>query len=586
MMDVELFGMNAKWHHLTNLLFHLANVLLLFWVLERTTGALWPSAFVAAAFAVHPLHVESVAWLAERKDVLSGFLWMLTLAAYSWYVQRPSFGRYALVFFALAFGLMAKPMLVTLPFVLLLLDYWPLGRLRWTGQNRQIPQAEPAGGNGKTNVLGARRLIVEKIPLFVLAAISSVVTFVVQQRGGSVVQMEKLSIGSRLANAAVSYVAYIGKIAYPKGLAVLYPFPSGGLPPWEVIVSLTVLLAVTVGAVWATRKSAASGYLLTGWLWYVGTLVPVIGLVQVGAQSMADRYTYLPSIGIFIIAAWGAGELAAKRYYGKIAIGIVAAALVVAMLVCTRLQLRYWRDNLTLFKRALAVTRNNYIMENNLALTLAKLNRLGEAIEHYNKALQIKSNLPAVHINLANALLKLDRTNEAVDHYITAIKLAKKKKFSAQGRSTLADAHYNLANALRIEGRLNEAAEHYKEALKLKPKDADTYQGLGLCLAGMKEFTKAVDCFKEALKLRPNFAQANYQMGLALVNLGRLDDAIQQFRLVLRTHPLDAEMHCNLGVLLSRKGLVDEAVAEFHRALELDPNLSRAREQLEAVRTR
>jgi len=314
MLDCQLYGLSPAGHHLTNLFLHLLNTLLLFGVLKTMTRAVWPSAFAAVLFAVHPLHVESVAWIAERKDVLSAFFWMLTMAAYLRYTKHPCIVRYLPVVFAFALGLMTKPMLVTLPFVLLLLDYWPLKRLQFGRIN--IPESQ-----------SHKRLILEKIPLFTLAAISSVITCIVQQSGGAMGGNEVLTVGVRLANALVSYVGYIHKMIYPKGLAVLYPHPLDGVGLWQPVVSFIILAVISAGVIFASRKRR---YLATGWFWYLGTLIPVIGLVQVGSQAMADRYTYLPSIGIFIILAWGIPELLARWRCRKVIPAVLAGIVLVA----------------------------------------------------------------------------------------------------------------------------------------------------------------------------------------------------------------------------------------------------------------
>lgn len=283
MLVCQLFSLNPLWHHLTNVLFHTVNTLLLFGILKRMTGKIWPSAFAAAAFALHPLHVESVAWVSERKDVLSGFFWMLTVICYIRYTERQSIGKYLLVFLVFGLGLMAKSMLVTLPFVLLLLDYWPLGRLQWEHRLKSL-----------------WHLIIEKVPLLALSAASSTITFIAQKSAGAMELGKVYPLNIRISNAAVSYIAYIGKLIYPSRLAVLYPYPGSSLPLWQPIVSLLVLIAVSAAVIYSARR-----YLVIGWFWYIGTLVPVIGLVQIGNQMMADRYTYLPSIGIFIMVAWG-----------------------------------------------------------------------------------------------------------------------------------------------------------------------------------------------------------------------------------------------------------------------------------------
>ena len=364
MLDVELFGLKPRWHHLTNLLFHLANTLLLFFVFHRITKTTWQSAFVAALFALHPLHVESVAWVAERKDVLSTFFWMLTMGAYIHYVEHPRFRSYLAVFTFLALGLMSKPMLVTLPFILLLLDYWPLQRFEQKTPTQEIPaeinkpisaSKRKGKSSGKQTVQAivkeekpadrkyqwalVRPLLIEKIPLFALAALSSITTFIVQQKGGSVASLEGIAPGVRIANAFVSYIIYVRKVIWPDDLAVFYPHP-GLLPFWQILGAVFLLIAVTVTVILEAKRFP---YLAVGWLWFTGTLVPVIGIVQVGSQALADRYTYVPLIGLFIMAAWGVPELLKNWRYRKEALAASSALILMCLLIFTWTQVGYWR---------------------------------------------------------------------------------------------------------------------------------------------------------------------------------------------------------------------------------------------------
>ncbi|MCK4957994.1 MAG: glycosyltransferase family 39 protein, partial [Planctomycetes bacterium] len=397
MIDCQLFSTNAAGHHLVNLLLHIANTILLFLLLKWMTGSVWPSVFAAAAFALHPIHVESVAWIAERKDVLSTFFWMLTLWAYIRYARRAGVIRYLLVMAGLCLGLMAKPMVVTLPFVLLLLDYWPLGRFPW--QKGDLGATVDQLHQPVFTTASSVRLIGEKIPLIALAAASSVITFIVQRRGGAMVQIEHIPLNLRIPNALVSYVGYLGKMAWPVNLAPLYPFSIAGIPMWQPVSAFAVLLAITVLVLWLVRKR---GYLAVGWFWYLGTLVPVIGLVQVGVQSMADRYTYLPSIGISIMIAWSFAELVAKRRTLRPAVTTAAVLVCLIMTVATHKQVRYWKDDLALFEHACKTAPTNYIMQNNLAITLKARERFTEAIEHFKIALKLKTDSYEVHFNLAN----------------------------------------------------------------------------------------------------------------------------------------------------------------------------------------
>ncbi len=408
MLDWQLFGSNAGGHHLTNLIFHVANTLLLFIVLKQMTQRLWPSAFVAALFALHPLHVESVAWVAERKDVLSTFFWILTMWAYLRYVKRPSVARYLLTLLAFALGLMSKPMLVTLPFVLLLLDYWPLGRV--SSEQRRI-----------------YHLIREKIPFFVLSVISSVVTFLVQQSSGTVAKLIQVSLKIRIFNALISYVEYIEKTIWPVHLAVFYPHPDQSIPILYTVISAILLLVVTILVL---RFAKGHRYLVTGWFWYLGTLVPVIGLVQVGQQALADRYTYITLTGLFIIIAWGMPELLTKWRYKKIALTPLALLVILAMSVCTYFQLRYWQNSITLFQHALDVTGDNYMAHFCIAEPLRKQGRLDEAIYHYKRALAealwLDLNPAQTHYYLGQVLVQVqgEKINEAITHFEEALRLS------------------------------------------------------------------------------------------------------------------------------------------------------------------
>jgi len=366
-LDCQLFGLNPKWHHIVNLLFHTANTLLLFWVLKKMAGAVWQSAFVAAAFALHPLHVESVAWAAQRKDVLSAFFWLLTMAAYLRYVKGGGAKWYAGTFLLFAMGLMAKPMLVTLPFVMLLLDYWPLERL----QNKK----------------DIRKLVIEKVPFFALSGIFCVITFYTEKGQGALAL--GLPSDIRIANAIVSYFTYIEKMIWPARLAVFYPYPHNMFPLRQLGAEAILLVLISAWAIYLCRQRK---YLIVGWLWYLGTLVPVIGAIQLGSFAMADRYTYIPSVGIFIMAAWGAAELTSRWRYRKIFLGIAASLVLTGLLVTTRAQVRCWQNSISLFKHSLAVTGSNTFMQDNLAFALQKENKIGEAIEVYREIIRQRPN--------------------------------------------------------------------------------------------------------------------------------------------------------------------------------------------------
>jgi len=434
-LDCKIYGLKPLGHHITSVLLHIATTLLLLWVLLRMTSVLWRSAFVAALFALHPVHVESVAWAAERKDVLSAFFWMLTILAYIRYVERANIKSYLVVLLCFALGLLSKPMVVTLSFVLLLLDYWPLKRFK----------------NFKSSILN---LLLEKIPFFALSAASSIITFVVQQRSQAVAALEVWPMKARIINALGCYLNYVVKMAWPTGLAVLYPAPK----EMRIDSALLTIMAVAVLLiVWARGR----GWLTVGLLWYLGVLIPVIGLVHVGAQIMADRYTYLPSIGIFIIVAWGAAEVFSKWRYHKPVMTAAAAAILVAFTVMTRVQVGYWQDSFTLFERAIAVTKNNFIMQNNLGGLLAQKGRYDEALAHFRESARISPNYTSARQNICLMLVNQKRFDDAITCLAEAL----------QERPDWPDIHEmynNLGWAYEQKGNLQLAELNYRKALIFK----------------------------------------------------------------------------------------------------------------------
>jgi len=471
MVDCELYGVKPKGHHLTNLLFHIVNSLLLFLLLSRVTGTLWRSAFVAALFALHPLHVESVAWIAERKDVMSTLFLMLTMLAYVRYVERPGLVRYVLVLLSFALGLMAKPMLVTLPFVLLLMDYWPLRRFRFQESGDDSKPKRDESPNTGFQGFPIHRLALEKVPLLVVSAASSVVTFLAQQSGGSVVALVSFPLKARVANALVSYAGYIGKMILPHKLAVLYPHPEA-VPTWKTIGACVLLLCLSGLAIRAGRRRP---YLPVGWLWFLGTLVPVIGLVQVGSQAMADRYTYVPLIGLFIIVAWGVPDLLKGWSCRRIVLTVSTGMLLLGFMLYTPTQVSNWKNSTALFKHALHVNPNNYVAHNNLGNALAEQGKLDRAISHYSKALRIKPDYAKAHNNLGSALAKQGKLEEAIYYLAQALRV----------RPDYLEAHYNLGSALARQGKLHEAIGHFSEALRIRPDYADARRNLNIVLQKM-----------------------------------------------------------------------------------------------------
>jgi len=567
--DWELFGENPRGHHLENVLLHAVNTLLLFLLLNRITGFVWRSAFAAALFAVHPLHVESVAWVVERKDVLSTLFWMLTTLAYVEYARKPSRWHYFLVIMLYILGLMTKPMLVSLPLTLMMLDWWPLQRHRQSASNRS------------SIATFFRASIIEKLPLFILAAISCVITFIVQREGGAMKPLDVIPAGQRIANATTAYVGYIMKMILPNGLAAFYPHPGNTLPVWKVVSSAIVIVLITISAVVGGRRRP---YLAVGWLWYIVTLIPVIGIVQVGNQAMADRYTYIPLIGLFLIIAFGipdivssfggesvyeAGKLRARLLAGS------AVAVIVVLMICTYIQVGYWRDTITLFSRALQVTSRNALAHNNLGRALYDEGKPREALKHYRAALRINPAYVDAHYNLGIYYAERREYDRAIAEYEKALKY--------NPRHAL--AHNNLGVVLGEQGKLDDAIAHYRQALKISPEYADARYNLALTLMNKGDLKEAASEFKKTLRLMPDHWDSCYYLAQTLSDLGRRAEAISYYRKAALLRPDYALGHYNLGTALHQEGLTDEAAYEYERALELDSNLVPAHSNLGLILT-
>lgn len=486
MLDVELFGLKPGCHHFSNVLFHSVNAMLLFWILARMTGDIWKSGLVAALFAIHPLHVQSVAWVAERKDVLSTFFGFLAIGSYLRYVRCPRIGRYmpVLIFFILS--VMSKPMLVTLPFVLLLIDCWPLKRFNF----QMLSVSDGSGSQMPAKV----SLIVEKIPLFLVSAASSMVTLYVQQDGGAVGSLALYPLHLRIVNALVSYAGYIGKMVWPVNLAVVYPYPDV-FPAWQIWVACLMLSCMSFVAL---KNYKSRPWLLVGWLWYLGTLLPVIGFVQAGSQAMADRYTYVPLIGMFIFLVWGLSDLfegsRIKQHYYV----IITASILSALIAVSWNQVGYWQNSITLFERALDVTKNNYVAHNNLGHRLLELKKTDEALQHFAKSIEINSEFEIAHLNLGLAFSRQGKFDQAIKHYSKALQI--KPNYTV--------AHNNLGNAWYRLDKADKAYEHYIEAIKTNPTYAEAYNNLGAASIRMGDPKRAVFFFRKALKLNPEFGSA------------------------------------------------------------------------------
>jgi protein O-mannosyl-transferase len=553
MLDAQLFGAGPAGPHLINVILHAANTVLLFLLLRQMSGILWPSAFVAAVFAIHPLRVESVAWVAERKDVLSGLFFMLTLGAYVCYSRGPFLlGRYLAAVVLFACGLLSKSMLVTLPFVLLLLDYWPLQRISSAQAIGDIPSLPDIRHSTWS------RLLLEKIPFFLLSAGSCLATSIVSEK---VPAIDRFPLSFRIENALVSYVGYMSQMVYPAGLAVPYPFHA--LPLWKVAGALLLLVAISV-VVFAFRRNHL--YLIVGWLWYLGMLVPVSGIVQIAYYAHADRYTYLPQIGLYLIVVWAAKDLTLFGNRRRQVLGVAAAGIIGALMVCAWKQTSFWRDGESLWKHALACTSGNYTAENNLGYVLAAQGQTIEAIECYKKALEIYPDYPEANNNLGMIYLDEGRLNEAITNFQRAIEI----------KPDFAEAHNNLGILLASQGEIAEAIEHYQIAIKINPDFAETYNNLGILFASQGRFDEAIKHYQKALELDPNYVDAHNNFGILLTRQGRFAEAMEQFQTGLELRGNSAEAHNDLGLLLVSLDQVNEAIKYYQKALELKPDYAEA----------
>jgi len=536
MLDCQLYALRAGWHHFTNVFLHTLAAMLLFLALQQMTGAVWRSAFVTAVFAIHPLRVESVAWIAERKDVLSGVFFMLTLLAYMYYARLPRVRGYLLVVFLFACGLMCKPMLVTLPFVLLLLDYWPLDRMK--GQ------------------LGNR--VAEKIPLIALSAVSSVITFLVQK--GAVGRTEELPILERINNAIVSYVLYIWQMLWPVNLAVFYPHPENRLPLWEIISSLVLLICITAVAI-AVRKKRP--YLVTGWLWYLGMLVPVIGLVQVGWQGRADRYTYLPQIGLYIAATWAVTDLTALYRHQRAILSTAAIVVIAALSCCAWVQTSYWRDSETLFRHALAVTTNNDVAENNLGIVFLGQGKLDEAISLLQTAVDLRPENSPAHENLAKAFLQKGQVAGALIHYRKLLEL----------QPDNIEVHNIVGTVLTQQGRVGEGVEEWQKVLAIQPDNGNAMSNLAWVFAtspdqSLRDGPKAVELAEQAIRISGGRIPILFRtLAAAYAESGEFSKAIQTAQQGIEL----ANSQGNSGLATELQGNI--AVYQDQRPLR-DPSLT------------
>jgi protein O-mannosyl-transferase len=526
-LDYQLFHLNPVGHHFMSLLIHALNVVLLFLLLGKATGRWMCSLLVAALFAVHPLNVESVSWAAERKNVLSTLFFLGAIGAYGWYSLTPNWKRYLAVAGLFVCGLASKPMVVTLPFVLLLLDYWPLGRIRGWSDSVLL----------KTEQKTPAALVIEKLPLIALSLAACAVTVIAQRAGGAVRSTGQFPLGVRLENAAAAYGTYLWKLAWPTRLAPLYPHPGASLPAWKVFLSALVLLGISAIVVrWRNKR-----YLVVGWLWFLGILVPTIGIIQVGYQAMADRFAYVPEIGIFVIVVWSAAALA-DQWKAGFSLRFVAGAIVlIALAAVTRVQLAYWTDSLSLWTHTLAVTQNNFVAEDNMGGALVLLGRAQEAYPHFQAAAEINPGDPLSHANLGAYLQEHGRLNEAIEQYRTVIQLT-------DDAALLGSTYANLGAVYRNLGDDQQAKENYDQALQANPNQFNSYLGLGLLLEKESKWDEAATAYSHSVALRPT-----------------------------------AEGYLHLGRVLQLETKRDSAIAAYQEALRIDPNLTEAQKAVEMM---
>jgi len=619
MIDCHFFGLSPGAHHLVNVLFHLLNTALLFFVLKLMTGQRWKSAFVAALFTLHPFNVDTVAWISERKNLLSTFFWLLTILAYTFYVKKKSIYRYVMVFISMLIGLLAKPILVTIPFVLLLMDLWPLGRIKLQKSDSLI----------RSNY----HLIMEKIPLFLLSALWVQISTISNQRIGVLISTETSPMNLRIANALISYAKYLEKMIWPFDLAIFYPYPSKMFPVWQIVGAAVFLISISF---LIFRKWKTLPWLTVGWLWYIGTLFPTIGIMQNGLwPAIADRWMYIPLIGIFIIIAWGIPELFRNWGLKQLILTILAVAFLPVLMLQTWNQCSYWAHSVTLFKHALNVTTNNYIAHMNLGCIFAEAgaqagnvkkrfnkasttlprhsepqyrfgnilsnqNNTAKAFFHINKASRISPMRPEPYYNLGKIMANQDKIPEAIKYYQKSLKLSMgyiKSSFALGNimanqdklpeankyyRKALKyspdfwEAHDNLGNILEKQGKLDESIAHYKKAIKINPEDEIAHFNLGTVLTKQNKISVAIPHYLKAIRIKPDFAEAHNSLGNGLKNTSKLKEAISHYREALRIKPEFPDAQNNLGAALLKEGKTSDAVKHISKALQLDPDFASA----------
>ena len=639
MLDSQLFGLDPGMHHLVNLSFHIVNILLLFFLLNKLTGSLWKSAVVASFFGLHPINVDTVAWLAERKNLLSTSFWMLTILAYFYYLKSPNVFRYMVIVICFVLGLLSKPMLVTLPFVLLLLDYWPLSRITFDYSSHE-GNGSISGSpivSGSTQKI-ALRLVLEKIPLLILSFASIFISFVSYHTKESLDYAPTVPMLIRIENAVVSYLEYITKMLWPNKLTFYYPYPSM-VPLWKLFVALIVLTAITTAALRLIRKSP---YFIVGWLWYIGTLVPVLGIVQGGLwPEFAERWAYVPLIGLYIIIAWGIPDILRNSHYKKVALASSVFIVLLLLMFKTYEQVGYWKNSKTFYTYAIQVNNDNFIAHNNLGNIYLKEKNINGALIQFSEALRARPEYIPSRINMALALYNLGKRNEAIVqlkqaammkpddsniYYCLGGILLSNKQFNQAKKLYLKtlhlnpsnyQAHYYLAYILTITGNIDEAVFHYREALRINPFFAEAYFNLGIIESSRGSLTKADYYFSKAVQIDDTYAEAHFNLGIILIDIKKTDEAIvhlvkavklkpdnmayretlgnvlqstgdlkgaiENLSAVVQKNPENARTQIILGKLLIDTGKMDEAIIHLKKALKIDPDSVQARDYLKTA---
>jgi len=605
MLDCQLFGLNPGAHHLSNLFYHLLNIMLLYLVLFRMTGAVWKSAFVAAMFAIHPVNVDSVAWIAERKNLLSTTFWMLTMLAYVYYAARPGLWRYLMMTVVFTLGLMAKPMLVTLPCALLLLDFWPLYRCKWSRERWLDEVALPPSDFPAFHTASISRLILEKIPLLALSFTAMALSFISLEKNSQILNEIVQPMGLRIANALVSYAHYLWKMVWPANLAVFYPFPTE-IPLWQPMAAGVALITATGLVIAYSRKKP---YLATGWFWYVGTLTPVIGIIQGGLwPQIAERWAYVPFVGVFILLAWGVPDLAGRLRWNQRIVAILGLAVIGLFATLTTGQLKHWKNSKTLFQHTLNVTESNFMAHLHVGHFFFDQDDTAKAIENYRQAIEIMPNFNNAYEALGDTYVSLKDDEKAFFYYHKALLNSPSSVgvfykignlYAQMGRYDQAvryfkdiiafspddpTGHNNLGAAYLYMGDSTAALQNLKKAIALQPDYPEAFYNLGLVASKIGDIGQAMAHFQKAVALNPDYGNAHSSLGKIFFQSGNMDQAMVHFRQAARITPDNATTHYNIGVILYMRGQMTEAARFFQNALEIDPGYDKAMTALKLVR--